>query len=113
MFTPDISLLQALDIWSELEQAYHGTNPYGGDTAEIYACRLVVAHVHHSETEKEVALDASRNLHALLWWFARKRHADVMINVGRDHDGEPLSDALLTQLITHRIHVRVKPRTRD
>lgn len=31
-----LSMRQALAVWSELEQAYHGTNRYGGDVAEVY-----------------------------------------------------------------------------
>ena len=28
------SIVQALDIWSELEKAYRGTNNYGGDICD-------------------------------------------------------------------------------
>jgi hypothetical protein len=33
----NISLPNALRIWSELEAAYYGDNKYGGTVAEIYA----------------------------------------------------------------------------
>lgn len=35
----NLSMKQALDVWSELETALHGTNGYGGDVAEIYVYR--------------------------------------------------------------------------
>jgi len=41
IFMPDISMTSALDLWSQLERAYHGTNSYGGDEAEIYAYQLL------------------------------------------------------------------------
>ena len=36
-----LSMSQALGLWSDLEQAYHGTNSYGGDEAELYLYRLM------------------------------------------------------------------------
>lgn len=38
--TEGLSMLQALGIWDDLLEAYHGVNRYGGDTAEIYGYRL-------------------------------------------------------------------------
>jgi len=37
----DITIRQALRAWSELSDAFHGCNGYGGDTAEIYAYTLI------------------------------------------------------------------------
>jgi hypothetical protein len=36
-----LSIQQELLVWSELTAAYYGENKYGGDTAEIYAYRLM------------------------------------------------------------------------
>ena len=36
-----ISLSQALGVWGDLVEAYHGVNGYGGDTAEVYLFRLM------------------------------------------------------------------------
>ena len=35
-----LSLVQALDVWAELVEAYHGQNGYGGTVAEIYSYAL-------------------------------------------------------------------------
>jgi len=36
-----MSMVQALSVWMELEDALHGENGYGGDTAEIYIYRFM------------------------------------------------------------------------
>jgi hypothetical protein len=36
-----MTLDQFLDLWTDLEQAYHGKHRHGGDTAEIYTHRLM------------------------------------------------------------------------
>ena len=37
----NLSMVQALEIWSDLESAYYGENSFGGDTAELYAYRFL------------------------------------------------------------------------
>lgn len=83
-----ISILQALDVWSDLEQAYYGDNKYGGDTAEIYAYRLMqhspaatifdgeIAERHRSE----VALNAASALVELCLLFQRERECEIEID---------------------------------
>jgi len=35
-----VSIDQALDVWTQLVEAYHGQNGYGGNVAEIYVYTL-------------------------------------------------------------------------
>ena len=37
----NLSLTQALGLWGDLVEAYHGVNPYGGDVAELYLYRFM------------------------------------------------------------------------
>ena len=37
----NVSITQVLSIWTELEEARHGTNGFGSHTAEIYAYRVM------------------------------------------------------------------------
>lgn len=36
-----LSLVQALSLWSDLDDAYYGKSGFGGEVAEIYAYRLM------------------------------------------------------------------------
>lgn len=105
----DLTINQALGVWSDLEQAYFGQNGFGGDTAEIYAYRLQpynpFAHAfsegvgYGDKAKQEQAVIAGSNLFFLLRTFAKMR--DVYIEV----DGED-PETLLYGLV-HRCHVKV------
>lgn len=36
----EVNQLELMRLWAELNEAWHGINNYGGDTAEIYSYRL-------------------------------------------------------------------------
>ncbi len=36
----EVSQLELMKLWAELNEAWHGINGFGGDTAEIYSYRL-------------------------------------------------------------------------
>jgi hypothetical protein len=103
----DITLNQALSVWSDLEQAYFGKNGFGGDTAEIYAYRLQPynpsAHLNETvigeKAKREQAVIAGSNLFFLLRTFMKMR--DCYIEV----DGED-PETLLHGLV-HRCHAKV------
>jgi len=103
---------ELLSLWSELEQAWHGTNGYGGHVAEIYAYRLwpysptAVAPLPADTSLKRGALYeqeriAAACLHALLSEFARRRHCRIEV------DGRPLGPWLQGERLAHRAHVGV------
>ena len=116
MSLSNISLDQALGVWSDLEQAYYGDNGYGSDTAEIYAYRLmryVPTALHANAQGKRVvddadmrgeSLKAARALYELLYRFSEQRDCLIRIN------GEPLGEWLAFQPFDHRCHVRVARR---
>jgi len=114
----DLSMTQALSIWSDLEAAYYGKNSFGSDTAEIYIYRLMpfeplVARVEFGSSPVgkigEDAMNstyrqASESLHALLAHFSKTRDARVEI------EGRELGEWLRSACYMHRVHVKVVPR---
>ncbi len=115
----NISMNQALSIWSELWQAYYGKNGFGGDTAEIYAYRLMPyvpdVHAHHNSQYREsqsyifrnmdVSEKAAHSLCELLYAFQKETNCDITI------DGESIGDWFHDQgsLFDHRCHVKITP----
>ena len=110
-----LSIEQAVEIWSELEQAYFKANKYGSDTAEIYAYRLLphspADHVRASipsfaKERLERATAAAESLHALLKKFSEHRESDISV------DGEDFDPRRKLVPFDHRVHVTVYPRKR-
>lgn len=112
---PSMSMRQALNVWEELVDAYHGRNGYGSDTAEIYAYRLLerspsaeasasFATELHRKAIEEQASEAAFNLACLLHHF-RETHNGVRIAV----EGVPFTGVRSTPLdpFDHRVHVKV------
>jgi hypothetical protein len=113
----NISMNQALDIWSELWQAYYGKNGFGSDTAEIYAYRLMAYNpTYHSglnfnsafrdterfkKAQEEVCEQAQNSLVALLKKFAAEN--DCMIEV----NGKTVDDWAGSEMFDHRCHVKI------
>jgi hypothetical protein len=103
----NLSMVQALEIWSELESAYYGQNGFGGDTAELYAYRFYSyspsAVIGKTPSAiREQAFDASGSLHEMLFFF-KKVHEGVEFEI----DGLPFDDHLDMDKFPHRIHLRV------
>lgn len=113
-----LSMEQALSLWTDLEQAYHKTNHYGGDTAEIYISRLMpysslvakglACNSDPGELvteETRAALDkANKALYALLEHFATTRGAIILV------ENRILGPWLCTARYGHRVHVKVSPK---
>ena len=106
----NVSMNQALSIWSELWQAYYGKNGYGGDTAEIYAYRLMpyspsfnMTGETFQESNDELRINAVNSLVALCNQFAKEN--DCVIEI----DKCPLDKwvSLIGREFDHRCHVRV------
>lgn len=114
----NLSVVQALSVWSELERAYYGDNNWGGDTAELYIYRFMpfeptVARAKPDVTEqsgfigdmaREAFDRANESLHNLLLHFSKVREADIEIN------GKELGEWLKTARFQHRVHVKVTAR---
>lgn len=106
----NLSLTQALGLWEELVEAYHGKNGFGGDTAEIYMYRLMRrdptaelgAGSLASAAKREQVDQASRSLYALLAYFLSE-HENVRLTV----DGRPFGRWVAAVGNDHRVHVRV------
>jgi hypothetical protein len=106
----NISITQALGVWSELEQAYYGDNGYGGDTAEIYAYRLQSYNPSASlmpqesefgfQAKQEQAELAGKSLYSLIKKFCELRDCSIEVE-----SADP--EILLRECLVHRCHVRV------
>jgi hypothetical protein len=123
----NISMTQALSLWTDLEKAYHGTNSFGGDTAEIYIYRLmprsplaesalnkgkeILGFGMAEQEAKEVIRRANTSLFNLLAYF-QEVHSDsrtfVKITLGDQELGPWLKEAGLQ----HRVHVQIKAQER-
>jgi hypothetical protein len=114
----DLTIRQALDVWSDLEAAYYGKNKFGGDTAEIYAYRLqqrnptaeasmtgFVKSGFFKESVSEQARLAGRNLLALLALFKKTHECRIILSSRR---AELRRDGLW-----HRCHVKIVPKVKS
>jgi len=121
----NLSMVQALSLWSDLEAAYYGKNGFGGDTAQIYVYRAMqhepfVARLAelgrsvHVHTDADIPLDvrlareaydtAHESLHALFVHFATTHRARIEV------EGRELGEWFKSARFDHRIHVKVTPR---
>jgi len=105
-----VSTLQALSVWSELEQAYYDNNGYGTDTAEIYAYTLLPnmpsERLHSASDLLDYYLDeylnAGQVLVSLCMLFAEQRQCAVLI------DDVPCAEwAAKDFAFQWRVHVKV------
>ncbi len=99
-----ISLDQALGIWSDLWQAYYGENGYGGDTAEIYAYRLIgrsplLTVSNDEELLREIGWEAYKNLQSFLTKFHQEVDCEIKV------DDIPLHKWY--EPLIHRCHVQI------
>lgn len=102
----NLSPLQLIDIWSELEDAWNKRNGYGTDTAEIYVYKLAVCPPTYwlskdEKSEREVGAEAAKNLYSILKIFQEKRSCQITIN------DKPFGDWLLTEPLYYRCYIRV------
>lgn len=111
------SMVQALGVWSDLCDAYHGKG-WGGDTAEIYLYRFMadcptvtwsrgtgkpLDGIAADEEQRRVKA-ANEALCSLLLHFAEERDCEVRV------EGQPLGAWVATAGFDHRVHVTVRPK---
>jgi len=97
-FTPDIS--DTLFIWSMLEKAKEGTNPYGENVAEVYVKHLL-PHKLEASNPHDVWKLAGRNLHTVLNNFCTLNGVKANIN------GQEVGDWLDNFEIMHKCDVLI------
>lgn len=110
----NISILDALSIWSELEAALYGDNKYGGTVAEIYSIHVrpfsPTAWEGYKNQSKigllfdcliEEATENGKTLYDLLQRFKTRHKCDFEI------DGMTPEEALLETPFVGRCHVEV------
>lgn len=100
----NISMVQALDIWSELWQAYFGKNGFGGNTAEIYAYTLMPDSPSRNNSQRRQVTDgliAASSLYSLLELFKSRAQCKIEI------DGKEMGLWFKTQPLLHRCHVKI------
>lgn len=120
----NVTLSQALDLWTQLEEARHGASAFGGHTCEIYLYTLMrfspsLMREHDTskpgyvgENIREAYEEANTTLHDLLALFAKKNNVRVRV------DGKELGPWLKTARNTNRlgsvgggrVHVHIPPR---
>jgi hypothetical protein len=107
----NLSTIQLLTLWSELDDALCGENNYGGDVAEIYAYTLQSANPSsgsnapnsmRDKAQAEDSLKAAKSLHSVLALFSEIR--DCTITVG----GKEFGDWVAKEPFVHRTHITVK-----
>jgi|GEM_PF-2504515 len=122
-----LSMVQALSLWTDLEDALRGTHGFGGNVAEIYVyrlmsrCPLVERHMNEprttwsdsmTEAVNEAVQQANESFYNVLVHFASER--DAIVKVKNDVGGKwmfvPVGDWLKTCGESHRFHVEVTPR---
>lgn len=101
-----LSVTQALSLWSDLCDAYHGKNDFGGNVAEVYLYQTMshepmAAHIREAQAEQ--VKGANEALYAVLAFFAEKRDCRISVN------GKPLGEWLRGAGFDHRVHVEVLP----
>lgn len=112
---PDLRPMELLALWSELNDAYHGKNGYGGDTAELYAYRFdTYAPTRHGSDghagnpsiadDNEANAERARRLYDLLTLFSKLSDCVVSVN-GRP--GRKVGKWMLAMRFDHRVHVQV------
>jgi hypothetical protein len=122
-----LSMVQALSLWSGLEDALNRRANYGGDVAEIYVYKCMVrapmaekyldsasktgSGMGRSEAIKYIQ-EANASFHNLLVHFAEERDARIEIEVyeGGSWTFKELGAWFATWEEGHRWHVRVRPR---
>jgi len=110
-----ISILQALHIWSQLEQALYEDHPYGGDTAEIGVYQLLACTPDRPQpapqdavvASDEEIIGASRDLYQLLRIFASERGVAIQV------DDEALGKGMITSDCGPCWYVQVRSPGRD
>lgn len=105
----NLSMTQALSIWSDLEAAYYQKNDFGGDTAEIYIDRAMPYSASTNGNDvSDLANDeydlANESLHDLFTHFSKTRNARIEVA------GSELGSWLRTARFEHRVHVKVTPK---
>jgi len=113
----DLTIRQAVSVWSDLERAYMGVNGYGGHTAEIYAYRLQTRNPSAEATSTsfsktamfkhaaaEAGTEAGLNLTGLLDLFFETHECAIIVDDSPTWRGElPLG-------LWHRCHVTIMPK---
>ncbi len=114
----NISTAQALDVIHDLYMALQGTNGYGGDTAEIYAYRLMPMSPGYTlsgdrgplmeEQAARLEREAAESLRWICDWFYERNTCLIHI------DGLPFGQWMKTVgRFSHRVDVRVIPRDKE
>lgn len=106
LLSTTLSPTQLINLWMQLEDAYHGVNSFGGDTAEIYAYTLVasspIAGTKSSlgqQAARDQAVAAAEALDEVLTHFEAVRQCRIEVDGDEDYGKvEPFD---------HRVHVRI------
>ena len=120
VFSTNLSVEQAIDVWEELKDAYNDEANFGGKTSEIYAYRLMPYSPSfaqnpnsdfHSDEHKELCKLAGFNLLQLCRQFTRKHDefngcGGIKIEIEDEKGWQNVWD-MKEFLLGHRCHVRV------
>lgn len=103
----EIGILPLLRLWSELVEAYHKINRYGGDIAEIYAYRFQNNNpILHITDRKQLELITGRQLTQLLRLFCTEYLCTIEVNKMTLTEIEELVEEGCFKF-DHRVHVKI------
>jgi len=76
----EIDTLELMELWAELNEAYHGINGFGSDTAEIYAYRFQTKYNALESNMNQIQKDNSKKLLELLRLFCSRYDCDCEVD---------------------------------
>jgi hypothetical protein len=104
----NVSMNQALQLWSELIDAYYEKNNYGGNVAEIYAYSLMPYVPTYAQNKKfdEWAEDIEIRTSKTLYNFLKKFKEDYNCKIFIEYN--EFGDWLLNERFSHRVHIKIE-----
>lgn len=110
----NISINQALDVWSDLWQAYYGKNGFGSNTAEIYAYKIMPNSPKfsmniNSPENKKLGLLAAKSLYQLLFKFRHENDCKIEIMETRTK-GQKIGRWFTKEPFFYRCHIKITPK---
>jgi hypothetical protein len=104
-----VSIDQLIGIWTDLVFAYCGQNGFGGDTAEIYAYRLLRfdPRIVHDGWNKQVRREQAIEARVSMWLILKRFESQMECRCEVDEFKSAWDWFQRTDLFDHRIHVKV------
>ena len=108
-----ISVAEAMRLYGELVDAYHGKNGYGGDVAELYMYRFGFSAAHHhldalAPYAAQNLRTANESLHALIEFFLLDKEPTAEAYIETQEGWRAFGEWVKKAGFDHRVHVRIE-----